>query len=236
VLLFEDSVAFRAEYEDRYRSAWDRGEAAPAKARVASAWHQRRRFAPDYLRQARWQSEPCQPVPPGSAIPSFDRSAQRTEALFAAQSKHASQALGESATKEFGPDPHLQDQSAPDFAPRGPVARVAEAALPRTGLPLVLADHVAHVLGDHAAFKDLPISERSHRRARCYASCRTLGTATRHALGLTGTRTGEPTPADFLAKADVPFEHPDVRVLVDSMFLDGLLPPARRSGRCCQHS
>ena len=34
VLPFEDSVAFRAEYEDRYRIAWDRGEAAPAKALV----------------------------------------------------------------------------------------------------------------------------------------------------------------------------------------------------------
>ena len=32
LMLFEDSVAFRAEYEERYRSAWDRGEAAPAKA------------------------------------------------------------------------------------------------------------------------------------------------------------------------------------------------------------
>jgi hypothetical protein len=38
------------------------------------------------------------------------------------------------------------------------------------------------------------------------------------------------TPADFFAKADVPFEHPDVRVLVDSMFLDGLLHPLAVQG------
>ena len=31
---FEDSVTFRAEYEERYRSAWDRGEPGPAKALV----------------------------------------------------------------------------------------------------------------------------------------------------------------------------------------------------------
>ena len=31
---FEDSVSFRAEYEDRYRSAWDRGETAPASSLV----------------------------------------------------------------------------------------------------------------------------------------------------------------------------------------------------------
>ena len=34
VLPFEDSIAFRAEYEERYRSAWDGGEVAPAKALV----------------------------------------------------------------------------------------------------------------------------------------------------------------------------------------------------------
>ena len=49
-------------------------------------------------------------------------------------------------------------------------------------------------------------------------------------LGLTGIRTGEPMPADFTAKADVPFEHPDVRVIIDSMFLDGLLHPLAVQG------
>ena len=49
-------------------------------------------------------------------------------------------------------------------------------------------------------------------------------------LGLTGIRTGEPMPADFTTKADVPFEHPDVRVIIDSMFLDGLLHPLAVQG------
>ena len=49
-------------------------------------------------------------------------------------------------------------------------------------------------------------------------------------LGLTGTRTGESTFEDFSAKVDVPFEHPDVRVMVDSMFLDGLLHPLAVQG------
>ena len=54
VLPFEDSVAFRAEYEDRYRSAWDRGEAAPAKALVLHLRGTNVVDLPwDYLRQAR---------------------------------------------------------------------------------------------------------------------------------------------------------------------------------------
>ncbi len=34
LLPFEDSVAFRTDYEERYREAWDRGEPGPAEALV----------------------------------------------------------------------------------------------------------------------------------------------------------------------------------------------------------
>ena len=37
-------------------------------------------------------------------------------------------------------------------------------------------------------------------------------------------RTGEPPP-DYVAKIEIPFDHSDVQVLVDSMFLDGSLHP-----------
>jgi hypothetical protein len=227
VLPFEDSVAFRAEYEDRYRSAWDRGVAAPAKALVLHLRGTNVADLPwDYLRQARRVSLSLANLFPRLSYPVVRQiGAENHEALFAAQSKHASQALGESATKEFvlthifKISPHLISR------PEDLWHVLLSLHYRESGLPLVLADHVAHVLGDHAAFKDLPISE-------LFASKSTLLRVVQDAwyrylsrLGLTGTRTGEPTPADFLAKADVPFEHPDVRVLVDSMFLDGLLHP-----------
>ena len=34
VMLYEDPFAFRAEFEERYRAAWDRGEAGPAPSLV----------------------------------------------------------------------------------------------------------------------------------------------------------------------------------------------------------
>jgi hypothetical protein len=126
--------------------------------------------------------------------------AEHHEALFAAQAKHASQALGESATKEFvlthifKISPHLISR------PEDLWRELLRLHYRDAGLPLVLADHVAHVLGDHAAFKDLPISE-------LFASKSTLLRVVQDAwyrylsrLGLTGTRTGEPTPADFLPR------------------------------------
>jgi hypothetical protein len=224
---FEDSVAFRAEYEDRYRSAWDRGEEAPAKALVLQLRGTNISDLPwDYLRQARRVSLSLANLFPKLSYPVVRQiGAEHHEALFAAQAKHASQALGESATKEFvlthifKISPHLISR------PEDLWRELLRLHYRDSGLPLVLADHVAHVLGDHSAFKGLPISE-------LFASKGTLLRVVQDAwyrylsrLGLTGTRTGEPAPPDFLVKAEVPFEHPDVRVIVDTMFLDGLLHP-----------
>ena len=185
----------------------------------------------DYLRQSRRVSLSLANLFPRLSYPVVRQiGAEHHEALFAAQAKHASQALGESATKEFVLNhifkisPHLISR------PEDLWRELLRLHYRDAGLPPVLADHVAHVLGDHAAFKELPISE-------LFASKGTLLRVVQNAwyrylsrLGLTGTRTGEPTPADFFAQADVPFEHPDVRVLVDLMFLEGLLHPLAVQG------
>lgn len=232
VMPFEDSVAFRAEYEDRYRRTWDRGEAALAKALVLHLRGTSVSDLPwDYLRQARRVSLSLANLFPRLSYPVVRQiGAENLEALFAAQSKHASQVMGESATKEFvlthifKISPHLISR------PEDLWRELLRLHYRDSGLPLVLADHVGHVLGDHAAFKGLPISE-------LFASKSTLLRVVQDAwyrylsgLGLMGTRTGEPTSADHFTKVNVPFEHPDVRALVDSMFLDGLLHPLAVQG------
>lgn len=232
VLPFEDSIAFRAEYEERYRSAWDDGEVAPAKALVLHLRGTDTNKLPwDYLKLARNVSLSLADLFPSLSYPIIRQiSAEHHEALFAAQSKYASQALGESATKEFvlthifKISPHLISR------PEDLWHVLLKLHYRESGLPLVLADHVAHVLFDHAAFKGLPISE-------LFASKSTLLRVLQDAwyrylsrLGLKGTPTDESSPEDFSAKADVPFEHPDVRVMVDSMFLDGLLHPIAIQG------
>jgi hypothetical protein len=232
VLPFEDSIAFRAEYEERYRSAWDGGEVAPAKALVLHLRSTDTSDLPwDYLKQARSVSLSLANLFPRLSYPVVRQiGAEHHESLFAAQAKHASQTLGESATKEFvlthifKISPHLISR------PEDLWHVLLKLHYRESGLPLVLADHVAHVLFDHAAFEGLPISE-------LFASKSTLLRVVQDAwyrylsrLGLTGIRTGESTPEDFSAKVDVPFEHPDVRVMVDSMFLDGLLHPLAVQG------
>lgn len=232
LLPFEDSVAFRAEYEDRYRSPWDLGEAAPTKALVLHLRGTNVSDLPwDYLRQARRVSLSLANLFPRLSYPVVRQiGAEHHQALFAAQAKHASQALGESATKEFvlthifKISPHLISR------PEDLWRELLRLHYRDAALPLVLAGHVAHVLDDHAVFKVLPITE-------LFASKSTLLRCVQDAwyrylsnFGLTGIRIAEPPPTDFVAKLDVPFEATEIRVLIDSMFLDGLLHPLAVQG------
>jgi len=224
---FEDSVTFRAEYEDRYRSAWDRGEDAPAKALVLQLRGTDISDLPwDYVRQARRASLSLANLFPRLSYPVVRQiGAEHHEALFAAQAKHAAQAMGESATKDFvlthifKISPHLISRSEDLWR------ELLRLHYRDSALPLVLAEHVSHVLGDHAAFKGLPISELFTSQSTLLRVVQDAWYRYLSRLGLTGTRTSEPTPPDFVPTADVPFEHPDVRVIVDTMFLDGLLHP-----------
>lgn len=229
---FEDSVAFRAEYEDRYRSAWDHGEPAPAKALVLHLRGTNTSDLPwDYLRQARSVSLSLANLFPKLSYAVVRQiGAEHHEALFAAQSKHASQTLGESATKEFilthifRISPHLISRSEDLWR------ELLRLHYRNAALPLVLAEHVAHVLGEHAAFFGLPVSELFSSKAALLRLIQDAWYRYLSQIGVTGIRTGEPTAMDFTAKADVPFAHPDVRAIIDSMFLDGLLHPLAVQG------
>lgn len=227
LLPFEDSVAFRAEYEERYRSAWDRGEAAPAKALVLHLRGTNIGDLPwDYLRQARRVSLSLANLFPKLSYPVVRQiGAEHHEALFAAQAKHASQALGESATKEFvlthifKISPHLMSR------PEDLWRELLRLHYRDSGLPLVLAEHVAHVLAENTAYKGLPIVALFSSKAELLRVVQDAWYRHLSNLGVTGTRTGQPTTMEFVVMAEVPFEHPDVRVIVDSMFVDGLLHP-----------
>ncbi|MFM7444000.1 MAG: hypothetical protein ACKO2N_08820, partial [Tabrizicola sp.] len=103
VVPFEDSIAFRVEYEERYRDAWDRGAEGASKALVLQFQGADLNLLPwDYLRHARRVGLSLADLMPklnASVIRQIDST--DFERLFAAHNSHASQVLGESMTKEF---------------------------------------------------------------------------------------------------------------------------------------
>lgn len=227
VLPFEDSVVFRAEYEERYREAWDKNEQGPARALVLHLRSSETGELPwDYLRQAR-----IVPLSLANLFPKLSYGVVRQigvehlEALFEAQSRHASQSLGEAATKEFvlthifRLGPHLMSR------PEDLWRELLRLHYRDAGLPPVLAAHVAQVLGERDAFKGLPIAELFASKSTMLRIVQDAWYRYMESIGVTGYRVSESLPADRITKIEVPFDHPDVRVIVDSMFLDGTLHP-----------
>lgn len=232
LLPYDDSVAFRAEYEERYRTAWDHDQDAPSKALVLHLRGSSTGDLPwDYLSQARQVS-----VSLANLFPKLSYSVVRQlgpdqhEALFDAHAKHASQAMGESSTKEFilthiyKISPHLIAR------PEDLWRELLRLHYRDAALPAVLAEHVAGVLSEITALKPLPLRQLFESKP---ALLRTVQDAWYRYLsshGVTGTRIGEPSPAELQLRVEIPFEHPDVRVWIDSMFLDGLLHPLSVQG------
>lgn len=232
VLPFEDSIAFRAEYEERYRAAWDRGEPGPSRALILHLRGMNVADLPwDYLRQARKLSLSLAELFPRLSYTVVRQlGSEMLPALFEAQARHAHQSLGEAATKEFvlthifRISPHLITRSE-DFWRELLRLHYREAALPP-----VLAQHVEQVVGEHNAFKGIPIADLFAHKSLTLRVVQEAWFRYLTKLGVTGTRTGEPTPPDYVAKLDLPFDHHDVRVIVDSMFLDGTLHPLMVQG------
>lgn len=225
VLPFDDSVVFRAEYEERYRDAWDRGEARSEKALVLQLRGSDLNALPwDYIRQARTVSLGLADLFPKLSygvvrqLPS-----EHHEAMFRAQDRHAPQPLGEAATKDFilthvfRISPYMLERPE-DFWRE--LLRLHHRG---ASLPGVLADHVAMLLKD-TAVGGLPVAELLSSRS---FTLRVLQDAWRRfllQLGIDAGSSADPEAGESIAIV-VPFEHPDVRAVVDTLFLDGGLRP-----------
>lgn len=234
LLPFEDSVVFRAEFEARYREAWDRGEQGPAKALILHLAHADSSELPwDYLNQARIVRLSLADLFPQLSYSVVRQLAsEHRQTLFAAQVKFAKQALGDIATREFQLthiykiSPHLLS-SVEDLW-----ATLLRLHYDETELPKDLVLHMVHVLAEENAFRRLPLAELFSSRSYFLrvlqdAWCRYL-----HGLGVIGQCVAE-LQAQYERIIDVPFERPQIRAVIDSLFLDGALHPLEISSGAC---
>jgi hypothetical protein len=98
-----------------------------------------------------------------------------------------------------------------------------------TPLPTLLADHAQGILWSRPAFEGLPISELFASLATFLRVVQAAWERFLKGQGIEGSRVAEPSPPEYVGdregKTEIPFEHPDIRALIDSMFLDGTLHP-----------
>jgi hypothetical protein len=235
VLPFEDAIAFRADYEARWRRAWDQGEPGPDPGSARALVLHLRSSEPgdlpwDYLRQARLVRLSLANLFPRLSYGVVHRlGAEYRDALFEAHAKHASQSLGEAATKEFilthifQLGPHLISGNVDLWR------ELLRLHYRNTPLPKLLADHVENILAPKPAFDRLPISALFASQATFLRVVQAAWERFLTGKGIEGSRVAEPPSPEYAGdredKIEIPFEHPDIRALIDSMFLDGTLHP-----------
>lgn len=225
VLPFGDSIAFRTEYEERYRAAWDRGEEGTSKALVLQLRGTDLNVLPwDYVRTGRKVSLSLADLFPRlsySVIRQID--SEYHEALFLAHNKHATQPLGEGATKDFilthifRVSPYLLSR------PEDFWREVLRLHYRGAGLPDLLAKHVAAILKD-TPLGELPVAELLASKSHMVRTVQDAWGRFLSQYGVQSERTSNDA-AELFPEISVPFEHPDVRVIIDTMFLEGALQP-----------
>ncbi len=226
LMLYEDPFAFRAEYEGRYRAAWDRGDPGPAPSLVL------------HLRSADANALPWDIVYHGRVVrlsladlfPKLAYSAvQQVEPEHFAELFHAHQtelqsARGENESKDFILE-HVY-QLAPRSI-RNPVdfwRELLRMHFANRSLPPLFAQHAASIIQGKGLFAKYPVATWLTSKSSLLRVVQDGWYRYLSKFGLDGTRIGEPSP-DYVAKIEIPFDHSDVQVLVDSMFLDGSLHP-----------
>lgn len=227
VMLYEDPFAFRAEFEERYRGAWDRGEAGPAPSLVLHLRGADQNVLPwDIVHHGRVARLSLAELFPRLAYSTVKQvEPEHLAVLFDAHEAELQSARGENESKDFILE-HVYQLTPRSI--RTPVdfwRELLRMHFANRSLPPLIAKHAAGILQGKGLFADQPVAAWLSSKSVLLRVVQDAWYRYLTGLGLDGSRTGEPPPPDYVAKIEIPFDHSDVQVLVDSMFLDGTLHP-----------
>ena len=159
IVTFEDPVAFRFDYESRFRSRWDRGEGAGLEVVVRTEGHDPAALPYDLVQAGRQLSFGLDDLFPALAYPvvaSLDRS--DLDALHGAQERHRPNRLGDDATRDFVLR-HVFD-FAPELVrrPSDLLRLLLRRHYRGQRLPRLLDERLAHLLRQGGAFASWPLT------------------------------------------------------------------------------
>ena len=231
LLPFEDPVAFRFAYESRFRCARDRGETVDLVVVSRTDGDDLTTVPYDILAAGRRLSFGLRELFPDLSYPvvgSLDRG--HLDALYRAQTRHRPGKMGDDATKDFVLL-HVF-QIAPAFI-EDP-SKLLNVLLRRhyraQFVPRLLDDRLLAVLRQGGAFDSWPLETIVPNRDAFFSFLQErwplfLNRVLRPAgPGLQDVTEG--FDPQIGGPAILPFDHDDVRVYVDNLFMEGMLHPA----------
>ena len=230
ILPFDDSIAFRFAYESRFQSRWDRGETANLVIVVRAERHQLATLPYDLLRAGRQLSFGLGELFPGLSYPvvaSLDQGDLAT--LHRAWKQEGTDRLGDDATKDFALLHVFQIAPALIRQPADLLRVLLRRHHRGERLPRILDDRLIHLLQRSGAFDSWPLEAIVPDRHAFFSFLqerwplfldRLAGNAGEDPRTVSGS-----SGFEFEGPMDLPFDHDDVRVYIDNLFLEGMLSP-----------
>ena len=227
VMLYEDPFAFRTEFEERFRAAWDRGEAGSTPSLVLHL----RSPDPDelpwnYLRQARVVRLSLAELFPKlsySVVKQVEPEYFAT--LFDVHEQELQTVRGENESKDFIIE-HVYQLTPRSIRRDEDFWReLLRLHFSNRALPALFANHAAGILQSKGLFPEQFVATWLSSKSVFLRVVQDGWSRYLFDLKLEWTQVCESPPPDFSKAVNLPFGHPDVQGLVDAMFLDGTLHP-----------
>ena len=225
---FEDYIAFRYAYETKFRSRWDRGDQTELVVVLHSEARELNTLPYDLLQAGRRLAFGLGEIFPNLSYPvlaALDR--RYLDALGNALEKYVPDTLGSNATIDFVLR-HVFDITPEFIKEPSDLLRVLLRRHYREQLiPPLLDKRFVQLLRQQNGFEHWPLEAIvSDRQAfLAFLQERWFPFLDRKASeeGLVVRERTEPYAFEFSGPTDLPFDHDDIRIYIDNLFLEGLL-------------
>lgn len=227
---FEDHVAFRYAYESKFRSRWDQGEQTDLVVVLRSAESDLGCLPYDLLQAGRRLSFNIGEIFPNLSYPivtALDRG--DLDALYEAQKRHVPGVLGDNATKEFVLR-HVFE-IAPELIrkPSDLLRALLRRHYQKQRIPALLDERFLQVLRQQGGFDEWPLETIISDREAFFAFLQERWPifldhcAAREARGAADEMQEPSTNYAPRTTRLLPFDHDDIRIYIDNLFVEGLL-------------
>lgn len=230
---FSDPVEFRYAYESKYRSIWDRGEHTDLVVVLRLRDAELESLPYDLLQAGRKLSFNLGDLFPNLSYPvieKLDRSL--LDSLFEAQRKSPPDRMGDNATKDFILR-HVFGIAAELIGGEVELLRaLLRLHYGKLQLPLMLAERLIQILKGHDGFKAWPLSEIVPDDEAFFAFLQERWPLFLSRLG-SAHQVREDSPEyglKYPGPDRLPFDHQDIKVYIDNLFLEGKLTPVEAKG------
>lgn len=225
---FDDHVAFRFAYESGYRSRWDRGELTDLVVVLRAAASDLRSLPYDLLQAGRQLSFNLGDLFPNLSYPvidALDRS--DLDALYKAQKRERpNRPLGDRQTRGFVLR-HVFGVAAETIQQESDLVRfLLRRHYRKLRIPPALDSYLVQLLRQNSLFAEWPLERIVSDREAFFAFLQERWPLflDRQVGGAKTVR--EPVQAydmEVPGTAEIPFDHHDVRIYIDNLFLEGVL-------------